>query len=98
MPEYDNTILAYADRTRILNEAHKAHLAVENGMRATVLVDGFARASWSVVNDGKKASLVIAPFERLRRDERASLVGEGERLLAFMVPEAAKRVIEIRAV
>jgi hypothetical protein len=56
-----------------------------------VLVDGYMRAEWRV----EQGLLEIAPYGRLTRRERAEVAGEGERLLAFLAPEAERVDVQI---
>ena len=48
MPEYDNALLGYADRSRIVDETTRRLTLMENGYVSTVLVDGFVRAVWKL--------------------------------------------------
>ncbi len=57
-------------------------------VRATILVDGFVRGVWRVEKTKTAAELVIEPFERLNRSDRAALTEEGERLVQFIEPES----------
>ena len=47
LPEYDNILLSHADRSRILDPAHRSAVFTENGrIMSTVLIDGFVAATW----------------------------------------------------
>ena len=48
LPDYDNVLLSHADRTRVIAAEHRPLIFSGNGVHATVLVDGFAAARWSV--------------------------------------------------
>lgn len=85
LPGFDNAVQAYADRTRILPEAHRE--IVVAGI-ATVLVDGEVRGSWTIARDGGTAVLHVRTFAPLAAADRDALAGEGERLLAFAAPGA----------
>ena len=84
MPEYDNALLGYADRTRIVDEATRRLTLMENGYVSTVLVDGFVRAVWKLTTRRKTATLAIEPFAAFSKRERAAVSEEGERLLGFL--------------
>ena len=85
LPEFDNLILSYADRSRIISDDYRKVIASRNGMvPATVLVDGFVRGTWKTERTRSKATLVIEPFEPLAENARNSLVAEGERLIRFI--------------
>ncbi len=47
LPEWDNLLLSYTDRSRILGDEDRTAVFTNNGIvRGTVLVDGFVRATW----------------------------------------------------
>ena len=97
LPEWDNVLLSFADRSRIVPDAHRARLFSTNGMiPGTVLVDGVVRATWRIARERGRATLVVEPFTRLAAPDRRAVAEEGERLLAFAAPEAAGR--EVRCV
>jgi hypothetical protein len=88
LPDYDNILLAHADRTRIMAPGQHLGLFSSNGiMKGSVLVDGFVRAGWKPIKDKPGTALVITAFdEPLRRQDRAPVTAEGLRLLAFLAP------------
>ncbi len=95
LPEFDNLILSYADRTRIIANDHRKVIASKNGMvPATVLVDGFVRGVWKIEKSQGVATLVIEPFETLSKRDRAALTEEGERLVRFV--EDGAKIHDIR--
>jgi hypothetical protein len=82
LPFYENALLSFADRTRVVPDEHRARIEW-----SSVLVDGFVRAQWRIVRRGDSATLEINPFERLSRSDRADLTEEGGRLLNFAAPD-----------
>jgi len=89
LPEYDNILLSYADRSRIMGQQHKAGVFTENGrILATVLVDGFVAATWRY----DQGTLTIHPLRQLRQSEQREVEGEAARTLEFLAPGAAARV------
>jgi winged helix DNA-binding protein len=94
LPEYDNVALGHKDRTRIIPEGVVQWTEVGWG---GVLVDGFATARWRLRTEGGRATLRIEPFGRLRREDRAAVSEEGERLAAFLAPEAERRDVRFGA-
>ncbi len=81
LPEYDNVLLAHADRARVLPPGRRVPLPPGNGAsRGTLLVDGFYRADWRVHG----TSLEVMPHDRLTAGERAEIEAEAERLLEFL--------------
>ncbi|UUZ89898.1 winged helix DNA-binding domain-containing protein [Paenibacillus sp. P25] len=94
--EYDNTLLSYADRTRILDEAARKRVFTENGIiRSTILIDGFVSGIWRVEKQRGTAVLIIEPFAWSPEQDRRALTEEGGRLLQFA---AAEDVHEIRLI
>jgi hypothetical protein len=84
LPEYDNILLAHANRSRILDEQARAFVSRENGYKPTVLIDGAPRATWSYI-DGV---LAVRPFDEWRDEERSDVETEGVRLLLFLAGNA----------
>lgn len=94
LPEYDNTVLSHADRSRVIDDAHKPGVYLSAGrVRATFLVDGFVRGAWSVERKGKATTLVLEPFVAVDTRDRAALEGEGEALLRWAENDAASYAI-----
>ena len=93
LPAFDNAVLAYDDRSRIIDDADKG-LSVA-GARF-VLVDGRVAATWTVTREDDAATLRVAPLRRLARADRDAVAEEGERLLAFLAPDAGPRRVELR--
>lgn len=88
LPEYDNLLLAHADRRRVIPERVVARLT---GWVGTFLVDGFVRGQWRLDRTGSAATLVVEPFEPLTDHEAEALVAEAESLLAFAADAADDR-------
>ncbi len=81
LPKWDNVLLAFADRTRILPENYRKTVIRMNGdVAQTFLVDGFVAGMWSV----EKGKVVLNPFRPLSRDVRRELADEAERLEEFL--------------
>ncbi|MGW4921377.1 winged helix DNA-binding domain-containing protein [Streptomyces parvulus] len=85
LPEFDNLLLSHADRARVVPPAHKGRTWTGNQAHRVLLVDGFAAGLWKTEDD----TLVVEPFGRLTKDDRARIAAEGERMLAVLHPEAA---------
>ncbi len=93
LAEYDNVILGYADRTRILAGGDYQPLpAGPGGAVGTVLVDGLASAMWALRRSGDAATLVVRPSVPLSAGQQAAVVDEGARLLGFLAPAADHEV------
>ncbi|HET6856756.1 MAG TPA: winged helix DNA-binding domain-containing protein [Streptomyces sp.] len=85
LPAFDNTILGFQDRSRIIDDAHRG-LSVA-GARV-VLVDGRVAATWSVKED----TVTVSPLGRLSRADRASVVDEGRELALFLSDHSSDRI------
>lgn len=89
LPEFDNLLLSYEKRSRVVPEEHRKEVFLP-GLRvaATILVDGFAAGSWATETKRGSATLAVRPFARFDKKVTAVLTEEGERLLRFLEPEA----------
>jgi hypothetical protein len=84
LPEYDNILLAHADRSRIISDEHRKRVVTPNlRVLATFLVDGFVAGLWSIERRKKAATLVLKPFHPLPQSAQDDLIAEGHRLLRF---------------
>jgi hypothetical protein len=89
LPEFDNLVLAHDDRTRVVADEHRPRVTTKNlRVRATFLVDGIVRGTWSIAVRRKVATLALDPFEGLSTRTRRELEQEGEALLRFVEPDA----------
>ncbi|MEW1720310.1 winged helix DNA-binding domain-containing protein [Streptomyces sp. NPDC093109] len=77
LPAFDNAILGYHDRGRIIDDAHRG-LSV-TGARV-VLVDGRAAATWTV-RDG---TVIVTPLRRLSPADRAEVAEQASELASFL--------------
>jgi len=81
LPKWDNVLLAWADRTRVLPERYRKTVIKANGdVAQTFLVDGFVAGIWRV-EDG---SVGLEPFAPLSRAARREVEDEAGRLEAFL--------------
>jgi len=98
LPVYDNVLLSHGDRSRIIHEAdrQRALAAANTGSFGTILVDGFARATWRVARDAGRASLQIGFLDSLPEPDLTAVTQEGQRLLAFVAPDAASDAVQFR--
>jgi Winged helix DNA-binding domain len=89
LPEFDSLVLAHADRTRVISDAHRKSLTTKNlRVRATVLVDGRVAAYWKLEKSRGTATVVVEPLGRLRAADRKAVLAEAEALAAFVEPDA----------
>ncbi len=89
LPEYDNLLLSHSNRSRVIADEYRSKVYLP-GLRvaATILVDGFVRGAWKIEKAKTAATLVIEPFDKLTKKDRAALTEEGERLVRFVEPKA----------
>src|SRR5207245_3871848 len=81
LPKWDNVLLAWADRTRVLPEQYrKAVIRMNGDVAQTFLVDGFVAGTWRA-QDGR---VVLEPFEALSPSVRREVEDEAGRLEAFL--------------
>jgi len=94
LPEYDNLLLAYDDRSRVMTDAERKAVWSRNGLLATALVDGRVAATWRIARARSAVTLEIGPLKRIGRQDRTALKDEGERLLAFTDPDATSHAVK----
>ena len=81
LPKWDNVLLAFADRTRVLPEPYRKTVIRMNGdVAQTFLVDGFVAGMWRVEN----GRVLPEPFAPLARSVQREVEDEAERLEAFL--------------
>jgi hypothetical protein len=82
LAEYDNALLSYADRSRVVAEGDHVLLSGgPGGWTGTVLVDGRLQATWAARRDGV---LTVRPSLPLAAGARAEVEEEGARVLGFL--------------
>ncbi|SCF08686.1 winged helix DNA-binding domain-containing protein [Micromonospora chokoriensis] len=85
LPAFDNAILGYDDRSRIIDDAHRL-LSV--GGERVVLVDGRVAATWTV----ESGTLTVNPLTSLTRADRAAVEEQGHALALFLSDDESDRV------
>lgn len=89
LPEYDNLLLAHADRRRVIDGAYRARVYTNNGIiRACVLIDGFVAGLWKLVTKDGIAQVRIELFVSARKQDRLDLETEAMSLLMAAAPSA----------
>jgi hypothetical protein len=77
LPKWDNVLLAWVDRTRVLPEQYRKTVISMNGdVAQTFLVDGFVAGIWRAEN----GRVVSEPFSALPRSVRRELEGRSRTL------------------
>lgn len=89
LPKWDNLLLAYQNRTRVLPEQYRKIIIKVNGdVTPTFLVDGVVAGMWGTAMEKGIAVLKLEALEPLSAETITELEEEGERLVRFMEPEA----------
>jgi hypothetical protein len=82
LPRWDNLLLAFADRTRVLPEEHRRTVIRKNGdVLQSFLVDGRVAGLWTA---DKKGNVSLEPFGRLPKAVRLEAEEEAARLSAWL--------------
>jgi len=96
LPQFDNVGLSHADRSHISGDA-AARWPADDLHWSAILVDGFGAGAWRLARDGRAATLTVRLFDRLPAQDEAEVAEEGERLLAFLAPDAEPREVRLDA-
>jgi hypothetical protein len=82
LPKWDNTILAHADRSRVLPDELRREVIGKNGdVYQTFLVDGLVAGTWRYDKGGRVS---VSPFAPLPRAARREVEDEAARLGAWL--------------
>ena len=89
LQEFDNVLMGYQDRSRILDAKHKAFVLLP-GLRvaATVLLDGVIAATWKVERAKKRATIVVQLLAKTPKATTKDIAAEAERVVAFLEPDS----------
>lgn len=95
--EWDNVLLAHADRTRLLDDETRRRVIRKNGdVLPTILVDGVVAGTWWWRRKQDVATLEAMPFVKLTKAQRAELEREAAIALAVLEPLAGRFAVELR--
>lgn len=84
LPEYDNALLSFADRSRFTMPGEKARPY----WKGSVLVDGIVSATWKPERRKDGVTVAVLPWRKLTGAERAEVEGEGAALARFLADGA----------
>jgi hypothetical protein len=86
---FDQLILSYADRSRVITDEHRKRVITQNGLvKGTLLVDGQITGWWEIQRKRDVATVRLTPFGALGKRDITALEREGADLLAFAEPDA----------
>ena len=89
LPKWDNLLLAYDRRERVLPEAVRKIVIRKNGdVLPTFLVDGTVAGAWEAPMRGR-AVMSLTPFAPLPAKSRKAVEREADSLLAWLRPDSA---------
>jgi hypothetical protein len=87
LPMWDSTVLAFADRTRVVSDADRARIIARNGdTLPVILVDGVVAGRWWAVTERERTRIELEPFRRLATQDERALEALGDRLARFVEP------------
>jgi hypothetical protein len=81
LPDFDEYLVAYRDRAAVLGD-HA--VAPRDVLTRTVIVDGRAVATWRVRREKDSVSIVVAPRQRLARDDQERIRHAAARYSSFI--------------
>ncbi len=94
LPDFDNAILAHADRRRIVGDEDRKRLMINgSSVMSAFLIDGMVAGTWRIARDRGAVDLLIEPYHKLAKQDRTALAEEGNRLLAFVAPNVDEQDI-----
>jgi hypothetical protein len=98
LPEFDNLVLAYDDRSRVIADEHRPLVSTKNlRIKATFLVDGVVAGTYSIATKRRVATVSLEPFAALSRRVVKALTAEGEALARFAEPGAKEHAVVVAA-
>jgi Winged helix DNA-binding domain len=97
LPWFDNVLVAYADRARIIPNEHRRAVVSEHLGHPPVLVDGLVRGCWQIVRDDGTATLQVELLDPLSDADAAAVEAEGLALLAFAAADADRHAVRFAA-
>ncbi len=96
LPEFDNLVLAYDDRTRVIAAEHRPLVTTKNlRVKATFLVDGVVAGVWTLAVKRRVATVALEPFGKLSKRVVKELTAEGEALARFVEPGAKEHAVVV---
>jgi winged helix DNA-binding protein len=98
LPEYDNLLLSFADRSRVIPHGRPVPLPPGNGATGgTLLLDGLWLADWAITVKDGQAILRIRPFVPLTARDTDAIAAQGAQLLEFAAEDAEVRDVRVAA-
>jgi len=96
LPEYDNVLLAHADRSRFCADDRRRFAAAAGPFKGSVLVDGMVEAIWHSEQDAAtKAVTIVVEHFRLSREQQAEVEAEAAAVVRFWHPSASAHDVRL---
>lgn len=95
LPEFDNLLLAHADRSRVLGDRERPVTSKNLRVPGTVLVDGFVAGRWRLDKRRGVTRVEVTPVTHLAPAALAELEAEGTELSRFVEPEARQHEVVV---
>ena len=93
--EWDNVLLAHADRTRMFDDETRKRVIRKNGdVLPTILLDGVVAGRWWWRRKKDVATLEATPFVKLTKAVKAELEREAALALAVLEPDASRYEVD----
>lgn len=93
LPKWDNILLAYSRRERVLPEPYRKIVIRKNGdVLPTFLVEGMVAGTWDAPLRGR-AVLTLTPLGPVAASALPAVEQESERLLAWLRPDTDRREV-----
>lgn len=87
LPDYDNVVLGFADRGRIITPEDQVRLGRQNRYLAAFLLDGRVRGSWTADPAKAVPEVTVRGFTGLSAAEQEAAAAEAEQLLRLHRPD-----------
>jgi len=89
LPEFDNLVLAWDDRSRVIADEHRPLVTTKNlRVKATFLVDGVVAGTWTIAVKRRVATLTLEPIAKVPKRALQELRAEAQRLAVLIEPAA----------
>jgi Winged helix DNA-binding domain len=96
LPEFDNLLLAWDDRSRVIAGEHRPLVTTKNlRVKATFLVDGVVAGTWTIAVKRGVATLTLDPFAPVPKRALQDLHAEAHRLARLIEPEAKDHTVVV---
>ena len=99
LPEFDNLVLAWEDRARLIAAEHRPLVTTKNlRVKATFLLDGVVAGVWTIAVRRGVATLTLTPFAgRLPRGAVRELEAEAQRIVRLVEPACRDHAVVCEA-